>query len=86
MEEAKDPELTAKLVELIREGDVEGIKAELTGVDDVDIALVSRNSVFHVKVAFGKNLVLWVMCRRSLKIVTHWLHILTFDKPEEVGP
>ncbi len=40
MEEAKDPELTAKLVALIREADVEGIKAELDGIDDVDIALV----------------------------------------------
>ena len=40
MEEARDPQLTNKLIALIREGDTDGARSELQGIDDVDIALV----------------------------------------------
>ena len=40
MEEARDPELTNELITFIREGDLEGVRKELQGIDDVDIALV----------------------------------------------
>lgn len=42
MEEARNLALTKKLITLIRDGDTEEVKEVLDGIDDAEIALVSK--------------------------------------------